>query len=50
MKTLIKIVLIWAWWYMPVIPTLWRIRQEALKFEASLGYTEQPYLKKTENI
>jgi hypothetical protein len=27
-----------VWWYIPVIPTLGRLRQEDLKFEASLGY------------
>lgn len=27
----------WVWWHMPVIPATWRLRQEGLKFEASLG-------------
>jgi hypothetical protein len=36
-----------AWWYMPIIPTLSRLRQEKrVKFEACLGYTVRPHLKK----
>jgi hypothetical protein len=35
----------WVWWYMPVIPALWRLRQEYLEFEASLGCTGRPCLK-----
>jgi hypothetical protein len=31
----------------PVIPALGRLRQEDLKFEASLGCIAKPYLKKT---
>jgi hypothetical protein len=27
-----------AWWFMPVISALGRLRQEDLKFKASLGY------------
>jgi hypothetical protein len=30
----------------PVIPALGRLRQEGQEFEASLGYTAIPYLKK----
>jgi hypothetical protein len=35
----------WAWWYMPVIPTLGRQRQEDLQVQASLGYVVGPCLK-----
>lgn len=28
----------WAYQYMPVIPELWRLRQEEHKFEANLDY------------
>jgi hypothetical protein len=34
------------WWYMPVISTLGRKRQEDHKFKASLGYVVEPCLKK----
>jgi hypothetical protein len=34
------------WWCTPVIPELGRLRQEDLKFQASLGYKERPCLKK----
>jgi hypothetical protein len=27
-----------AWWYMPVIPALWRLKQQDCKFKVSLGY------------
>jgi hypothetical protein len=30
--------IIQVWWCMPVIPVLWRQRQEDFKFKASLGY------------
>jgi hypothetical protein len=33
---------------MPVISALEKLRQKASKFEASLGYTETPYLKDKE--
>jgi hypothetical protein len=42
----IKYVLSWAWWCMPVIPELGRLRQEAHEFKASLGFIGKPYLKK----
>jgi hypothetical protein len=29
----------WAWWFMPVISALRRLRQEDHEFKASLGYT-----------
>jgi hypothetical protein len=35
----------WAWWYMPVIPALRRLKQEDLEFEASLFKTVRPCLK-----
>jgi hypothetical protein len=44
-KMQIKFV-IWAWWCVPVIPALRRLRHEDLEFKASWGYTERCYLKK----
>jgi hypothetical protein len=35
------------WWHTLVIPALGRLRQEELKFEASLGCRMRPYLKTT---
>jgi hypothetical protein len=36
-----------AWWYMPVIPALGRLRQEDLVFEASLSYIVKLCVKKS---
>jgi hypothetical protein len=36
----------WEWWYTYAIPALRRLRQEDLKFKASLGYTARPHLKR----
>jgi hypothetical protein len=33
-------------WYMPIIPSHRKQKQEDLKFEISLGHTVRPYLKK----
>jgi hypothetical protein len=30
---------------MPIIPRLWRLKQEDLEFEAVLGYTTKSHLK-----
>jgi hypothetical protein len=27
-----------VWWYVPVIPALWRLRQEDHEFKASIDY------------
>jgi hypothetical protein len=36
--------------YTPVIPAIWRLRQEELyEFEASLGYIARQYLKNKKN-
>jgi hypothetical protein len=35
----------WAWWCVPAIPALQRLRQEDHKFQASLNYTAIPCLK-----
>jgi hypothetical protein len=35
-----------AWWYIPVIPALGRLRQEYHEFETSLGYRVRSCLKK----
>jgi hypothetical protein len=34
-----------AWWRRPMIPPPGKLRQEDLKFEACLSYTERLYLK-----
>jgi hypothetical protein len=36
----------WAWWYIPVIPALRRLRQEDYEYEASLNYIAKFCLKK----
>jgi hypothetical protein len=34
-----------AWWCVPVIPVLWKLRKEDLEFQATWGYTVRPCLK-----
>jgi hypothetical protein len=34
-----------VWWYMPVIPTFKRLRQEDQEFEANLSLIGRPYFK-----
>jgi uncharacterized Fe-S cluster-containing MiaB family protein len=38
-----------AWWYMPIIPVLRRLRQVDHKFQASLGYRVRSCLEKGNN-
>jgi hypothetical protein len=41
-----KKVSFWVWWFMPIIPTRERLRQEVYEFKVSLGYITIPYLIK----
>jgi hypothetical protein len=38
-----------VWWCMPIIPAFRQMKQEDHKFEASLGYTTRPCLKRENN-
>jgi hypothetical protein len=40
----------WAWWYMPAVPALRRVRQVDSEFEASLGCIARPVLKRNETV
>jgi hypothetical protein len=31
----------WAWWYIPIIPTIRRLRQEGPEFKGNLGYDSE---------
>jgi hypothetical protein len=42
----IKVRRSWAWYYIPVIPTLQRLRQKDHEFMASLDYIVRMFLKK----
>jgi hypothetical protein len=44
-----KLKLSQAWWNMPVIPALLRLRQENPEFKDSQGYIVRPCLKKHSN-
>jgi hypothetical protein len=35
-----------TWWHTPVIPAFWQLRQEDLKFQATLGYIARLSLQK----
>jgi hypothetical protein len=35
----------WAWWFMPIIPAVGRLRQEDHEFQASLGVIARSRLK-----
>jgi hypothetical protein len=35
-----------VWWYTPVIPEFWRLRQENSEFQVSLANVMRPCLKK----
>jgi hypothetical protein len=39
-----------GWWYMPVIPTFRRLREEDCEFKASLGYRVRSCLQKNHSI
>jgi hypothetical protein len=40
----------WAWWHKPVIPELWRLRQEDCEFEVILGYIVRPVSKNNKKL
>jgi hypothetical protein len=40
----------WAWWYMTIIPTVGKLRQEDKKFETSLGYMVRPCSKRLKEV
>jgi hypothetical protein len=42
----IEILVVWAWWLMPAISALVRLKVEDHKFKGSLGYTASPCFKK----
>jgi uncharacterized membrane protein len=46
-KKSISVNIEWAWWYIPVIPALGRLRQEDQELEASLDYKAKPCLTKS---
>lgn len=37
----------WKYYQMVVIQTLWNLKEEDCKFQASLNYIVRPYLKST---
>lgn len=38
-----------AWWHTPIIPELWKLRQEDCEFEASLDYIAESCINKQAN-